>query len=137
MAPKITTYSVKQNDVPVAFEINRLLIADEETYVSEPSHESPSHSRWQSELLIPYKFRDTKFAFLGPFRPANLHPEHLAHFFPIYQECIPRVCIKEKFDLGFLKLDARSFRSSHPSGLQLYTKWLDRVQSVKWASWKK
>ena len=133
MAPKIATYSVKQNDVPVAYEINRFLLAHGETYTSEPSHESPDHARWQSELLIPYKVRDTTYAFLGPFRPANLHPEDLAHFFHTYQECIPRVCVKAQFDLGFLKADVMPFRSSPPSTsstLKLYAKWLDRVQSV-------
>ena len=136
MAPKIATYSVKHNDVPVAFGLNKLLIADGETYVSEPSHESPSHQRWQSELLIPYQVKTTKFAFLGPFRPTNLHLEMIKEFFPIYHRSIPRVCVREKFDLGFLKSDARPFRSSPPKELKNYVARLDRVQSVKGASWR-
>src|ERR1044072_7151378 len=136
MAPKIATYFVKHNDVPVAFELNKLLIADEETYVSEPSHNSPSSQRWKSELLIPYKLKETTFAFLGPYRPATIHPTLMKDFFPIYQHSIARVCIKARFDLGFLKPDTRPFRSSPLSNLKLYITWLNRVQSVKGEPWR-
>src|ERR1044072_7069656 len=140
MAPIIATYSFRHNTIPEAVIMTKAQTRKGEILINDPPYDSKRSSDWYQELLIPYKMQGVTYAFMGPCPKAEYLPQKLDAFFPTSIFSKPINTEDKSLDLGFLKSAARPFRSAPPSivaNLEIYTKWLDRVQTVKGEAWKK
>src|ERR1044072_1870972 len=140
MAPIIATYSFRHNTIPEAVIMTKAQTRKGEILINDPPYDSKRSSDWYQELLIPYKMQGVTYAFMGPCPKAEYLPQKLDAFFPTSIFSKPINTEDKSLDLGFLKSAARPFRSAPPSiaaNLEVYTKWLDRVQAVKGETWKK